>query len=102
MKLLRIQHRGRRTPAELSGIRNDLELVHQLCDRLLELYARPQGEIDAVFESLAAHLAIRYARCFSTGVRPKLSTIVFPDFSPAQRQLHQFVMDFRNSMWRTR
>jgi hypothetical protein len=79
--------------ADLGGIENDLLAVIFYCERM-------QRDIDAakydyvLWEALGIAAVIRYARCFSKGVRVSLGKEVFQDAELLAK--HEHFIDVRN------
>jgi len=97
-KLVIVETPGTRSLAELNGIRQDLATVRDLCDRLLAYPGSGAAFDDVLYEALATSAAIRYGRCFLSGVteRRDLYERIVPQFAPEQAELHRFVIDFRS------
>ncbi len=96
--------------ADLAGIEADLERVVSYCRCMVRRYsgshlAKTPSDIVGFttpidfddWEALSTATAIAYGRCFSSGVRIRLTELVprMPD--EAMRNLHQFVIAFRNT-----
>jgi len=82
--------------AELFGIRQDLNQAMEFCDQVLRMYGQLAAADFNAFEALFTTAVIKYARCFSSGVRPRLSDIACPRFSPEQLAAHEFFLNYRN------
>jgi hypothetical protein len=81
--------------ADLAGARNDLETASDFCDRLAEVeIASPTGL--AMLDALSTAIAVRYARCFTTGVRARLSDEALAGLSDDLRSLHAYLLVVRN------
>jgi hypothetical protein len=77
--------------ADLFLIGNDLRQVIYCCDRLLEEGLDLSGQGRALLDSAI----IRYRRCFTSGVRTKLTDLV-SSFTPNEQSLHDLVFTMAN------
>ena len=95
--------------ADLAGIQADLERVVAYCARMVARYAGShlaETPFDIVgfttpidfddWEALSTASAIAYGRCFASGVRSRLTPLVPEMQDPAMRELHEFLIEFRN------
>ncbi|MEA2604470.1 MAG: hypothetical protein QOF89_5462 [Acidobacteriota bacterium] len=81
--------------ADLTGARDDLEAASGFCDRLAEVeIASPTSLV--MLDALSTAIAVRYARCFTTGVRARLSDEVLAGLSDDLRSLHAYLLVVRN------
>lgn len=81
--------------ASLAGIENDLCGVQEYCNLLLtkkEEKPFPSTE----WEAISSAAVVRYARCFSSGVRQRLSRSLFDDAEPNFAEGHNFFIEMRN------
>jgi len=79
--------------AEMHGVVFDLQAAAFTCHLFLDEKA-PLAP--ALFEPVATAAVIRYARCFSSGVRPKMPAEIIGTLDESQRALHQYILDLRN------
>ncbi|GAB4514308.1 MAG: hypothetical protein Tsb0026_19580 [Sulfuricaulis sp.] len=81
--------------ASLGGIEQDLRGVITYCNLLVE-----RSEITKLnfveWEALSSAAVIRYARCFSSGVRDYLPHDLLDSADPELQQAHKFFMDLRS------
>jgi len=81
--------------ASLGGIEQDLRGVIAYCDLLIE-----RSEVTKLnfveWEALSSAAVIRYARCFSSGVRDYLAHDLLDSEDPDLQQAHRFFMDLRS------
>ena len=80
--------------ADFTGVEADLKIVIEFCDRLVSIFEGPK--IDGLLmEALSTAAVIRYARCFASGVRTRLSDEVLVRLTPEERLLHDSVYALR-------
>lgn len=79
--------------ADYTGIEHDLDFVVDLCSYLEEHPVAPS--IEPVGEAFSTALVVRYARCFTTGVRERVSDEIINSLPPEQRKLHDFLFKLR-------
>lgn len=93
-KVVRVRTESSQALVELYGIRADLETTVQFCDRLTDALGGPPPD-GLLLDGLSAAAVIRYARCFSTGVRPKIDSVLanLPEDLAA---FHQYLVALRN------
>lgn len=81
--------------ASLGGIEQDLRGVISYCDRLIK-----NSEISRLnfieLEAVGSAALIRYARCFSSGVRDPISHALLNNASADLREFHQYCIDLRS------
>jgi len=95
--------------ASLAGIKADLGLVLEYCDRMIQRYAGEHLKKDPFdivgfttpvdfldWEALSTAACIAYARCFVTGIRNRLDESLLDVADPEFRDLHEFVLNLRN------
>jgi hypothetical protein len=81
--------------ASLGSIELDLVGVRSYCQLITD--RTKQGQLNAVeWEAIISAAIVRYARCFCTGVRAKLSDDIFAAATPVLLDDHRYVMDMRN------
>jgi hypothetical protein len=81
--------------ASLSSIEQDLLGVQSYC-HLLERLATG-GRVDSIeWEAITSAAVVRYARCFSRGVRSNLSHTLVDAANQQLREDHQYFIDMRN------
>lgn len=79
--------------AEMHGIVFDLQAAAFTCHLFLDEKAPLAA---ALLEPVATTAVIRYARCFASGVRPKMPAAIIDSLDEPQRALHQYILDLRN------
>lgn len=81
--------------ASLGGIEQDLQGVIAYCDVLID-----RSEITKLnfveWEAISSAAVVRYARCFSSGVREALEHDLLNLADPDLQELHRFIIDLRN------
>ena len=95
--------------ADLAGIQADLERAVSYCGRMAARYAGShlaKTPFDIVgfttqidfddWEALSTATAVAYGRCFSSGVRIRLTELVHQMPDEEMRKMHQFLIEFRN------
>lgn len=80
--------------SSLIGMREDLLGVQEYCRRLKAMRGAPFDLI--AWEAYSAAAVIRYARCFSSGVRLRLPREFFDSAATAQKAFHRRMLDLRN------
>jgi hypothetical protein len=81
--------------ADLSGALYDLESALGFCRLLARLEVKAPDDFVSA-DALTTAILVRYARCFTTGVRAKLSTDVVDSLSERKRAVHDFVLLVRD------
>lgn len=95
--------------ADLAGIKADLERVAAYCERMVARYSGAhlaKTPFDIVgfttpidfddWEALSTATAVAYGRCFATGVRGRLNSLVPEMPDQPLRELHDFLIALRN------
>jgi hypothetical protein len=82
--------------AELHAIRNDLHGARDCCERVIAAYRNVSKADPVTSEALCTTAVIKYARCFSSGVRPKILPHIEANFSAQQMAVHTFAIEYRN------
>jgi hypothetical protein len=80
--------------ASLEGIRIDLEAVIDLCDLMSKV--KRDDYSPTMWEALSAATVVRYARCFATGVRMRLTDQMFDGANPDLNDLHSYLIAVRS------
>jgi hypothetical protein len=86
---------GSRELAELDGIIEDLKWVEDACSKLVDLWKDQQRDT-LLLEGLSAAALVRYFRCFSSGVRPRLPSEIIESAPGEWRKAHQYYKDVRD------
>jgi hypothetical protein len=81
--------------ADLSGIRDDLESVLSHCSELEKQIDKNWREF-VVWDALASHAVILYARCFASGLRERLQHELMDKAPPDLASAHDFFINLRN------
>lgn len=80
--------------ASLVSITQDLHGVLDLCQKFDDIKGKPFDE--TLWEALSTGIVVRYARCFSTGIRTSLPHSLMETASSEHRDLHRRFMAMRN------
>ncbi len=80
---------------DLEGAKHDLDTAAAFCERL-EAINDQSLESSVMVDALSTAIAIRYARCFTSGVRAKLTEDVLTTLLPQLRQLHEYLLVVRD------
>jgi hypothetical protein len=86
---------GSRELAELGGIIEDLKWVEEACVKLADLWKDPERDA-LLLEGMSVAALVRYFRCFSSGVRPKLPSEIVENAPDEWSKAHQYYKDVRN------
>lgn len=81
--------------ASLIGIQSDLNGVIEYCDYLLNSEVATKRDF-VLWEGLCSASVVRYARCFASGVRDKLSHSLLDGADSKLRDFHNYVVELRN------
>jgi hypothetical protein len=91
-RLLQTEAANRRADLEL--IIRDLEHILQCCDLMLSKHQHPILNFEAA--ALLDSIAIRYRRCFGSGVRTSLDPAEMPSLQGDATERHEFFWDLAN------
>jgi len=86
---------GSRELAELNGIIEDLKWVEDACAKIVDLWKDPERDT-LLLEGMSAAALVRYFRCFSSGVRPRLPSEIVEDIPDEWRKTHQYYKNVRD------
>jgi hypothetical protein len=80
--------------ADLYGVAHDLRTVLSYCNRIETLSTE---SLDlSLWDLFCSAAVVRYARCFSSGVRQSLEHDIFATAEQDKQELHTYVMAVRN------
>ena len=83
------------TLADLAGAKYDLETAIGFCSKLEAVELRSPDAL-VLIDALSTAITVRYARCFTTGVRSKLDADVVNALPSNLRPLHEFLLLIRD------
>lgn len=81
--------------ADLASQANDLQATADLCDLALAEFSK-ESLLVGLLEALTCGAVVRYARCFSSGVRANFPNSLLDGLSENQNKDHKFFIDLRN------
>ena len=80
---------------DIHGWAQDIQSARELANRLFQEYSAENSD-PVLLDALSTAVVVRYSRCFSTGIRARLSIERLSTASPAEIDLHQRICDVRN------
>ena len=80
--------------SDLFGIKRDLELVVEFCQRLSDAYDAVPTDYPLI-DALSTSSVVRYCRCFEGGVRAKLARESIKAIDPRFAEFHDYLFALR-------
>jgi len=80
---------------DIHGWAQDIQSARELANRLSQEFSAENPDL-VLLDALSTAAVVRYSRCFTTGIRARLSIEELTAASPAEIDLHQRVCDVRN------